>query len=199
MDREPVFSKTTRNTDRSREERIAYFDACYAEFHQAVYSNVVKLVRDPLLAEDILQDVFLVFWENMYKLDGDRIANWLFVVSFNKSMNCLKRMRKHRSLDEAEDMRDVTDETGIDEEDFAHKLQLIDEAVELLSDRKKEIFRMYRLEGKSLEEISSDMQLSVHTIKDHLKITHKLIRTYLDRTLLHYTAKELLFLWYLLN
>ncbi len=196
MDKEPVFSKPIRNTDPSREEQIAYFDVCYAEFHQAVYGNIIKLVRDPQSAEDILQDVFLVFWENMYKLDRDRVANWLFVVSFNKSMNCLNRMRKHRSLEEAEDTQD---ETGIDEKDFEQKLQLIDEAVELLSDRKKEIFRMYRMEGKTLQEISSEMQLSVHTVKDHLKITHKLIRTYLDRTPLHYTAKELLFLWYLLN
>lgn len=198
MDKEPVSSKLLNETSLSRQERIRYFDKCYADLHQAVYGNIIRLVQDPALAEDILQDVFLAFWQNADRLDPDRVVNWLFVVSFNKSMNSLKKLQRHSSLGgHPEEI--ATDEMEIDEEDFERKLQLIDRAVDLLSDRKKQIFRMYRLEGKSLQEISSEMQLSVHTIKDHLKITHKLIRAYLDKNHLYYTGAEFLFLLFFLK
>lgn len=195
MNKEQGFDKISEVPGLRGQEKISYFDKCYADLHQAVYRNIVKFVHDHTIAEDLLQDVFLAFWENMYKIDPDRVANWLFVVSYNKSVNSLKNARKFRELGEIE----IADEIEIDEADFEYKLQLIDQAVDLLPGRKKEIFRMYRLEGKSLHEISSQMQLSVHTIKDHLKIARKLIRAYLNQNHLHNSSLEFLFLLFLLR
>ncbi len=197
MNKAPALSKITRQTKFSAQEKVRYFDQCYADLHQAVYGNILKLVHDLGLAEDLLQDVFLTLWENLEKLDPDRIPNWIFVVSFNKSLSCLKRLRKDRSFSESGSREEQTDISDIDEEDFERKLQLVYDAVDLLPLRKKEIFKMYRFEGKSVDEISSEMKLSVHTVKDHLKIAHKTVRNHLFENHLRYAGTELALLLFL--
>lgn len=171
-------------------EQLSYFNQCYADFHQAVYRNIFKIVQNESVAEDILQDVFLALWENLYKIDSARTGNWLFVVSYNKSLIHLKRNCRYCELGKL----DLADHPEIDEVEFEHKLNLIDEAIERLPERKKEIFRMYKLEGKSLTEISFLTQLSINTIKDHLKIARRMIREFLDRNHLHYSNVDFLLL-----
>ncbi len=199
MDNLPATSKITRQTTFSSQEKIKRFDQYYADLHHAVYGNILKLVHDSGLAEDLLQDVFLVLWENLEELDPERIPNWVFVVSFNKSISCLKRMRKNRSFSESGELKEPTDIPAIDEEDFERKLQLVYDAVDRLPVRKKEIFKMYRFEGKSINEISSEMKLSINTVKDHLKIAHKTVRSHLFENHLTYSGAELALLIYLVT
>lgn len=150
------------------------FNQVYDSVHQAVYANILKIVQKPEAAEDLLQDVFVAFWEKIDDLDMERAANWLFVVSFNRAISYIKR--KHLVLAGEPDENLPEHEIELDEEEFSMKLSLIHQAIDELPERKKIIFKAHKLEGKPLEEIAAEMELSVHTIKDHLKIANKLIR-----------------------
>lgn len=199
MKRLPEISEITNHKKLSKQEKIQCFDECYAALHQAVYGNILKLVKEPGLAEDLLQDVFLVLWENLDKLDRERIPNWIFVVSFNKSISSLKNLRKNKDFEESGHFEGVFDASDIDEEAFEQKLQMIYNAIDLLPAQKKEIFKMYRFEGKSLDEISSKMHLSKNTVKDHLKIAHKTLKDRLFKdTADLYKADLILFLIFFL-
>ncbi len=156
--------------------RIDSFDQTYARFHQAIYANVFKIVRNHSAAEDLLQDVFIAFWENMRSLEPERIPNWLFVVSFNKSISYIKKAGKINTgpYPMQSDTPEHMPET--DEAEFEEKLLQVYEAIELLPEKKKQIFKQHRIEGKRLEQIASEMELSIHTVKDHLKIAGKLVR-----------------------
>ncbi len=156
--------------------RMDSFDQTYARFHQAIYANVFKIVRNHSSAEDLLQEVFIAFWEHMGDLEPGRIANWLFVVSFNKSISYIKKAAK-TTTDPYPLQSDPPESIPeIDETEFEEKLMQVYEAIELLPEKKKQIFKQHRIEGKRLEEIASEMELSIHTVKDHLKIAGKLVR-----------------------
>ena len=74
---------------------IAAFDAFYHQYNQVVYANIIKMVKQPEAAEDLLQEVFLALWQNRHKLRQDRsVAGWLFVVSYNKAATYLKQQLK---------------------------------------------------------------------------------------------------------
>ncbi|GAB2794596.1 RNA polymerase sigma factor [Rhabdobacter roseus] len=183
----------------SADEDLGYFDGLYEQYHQAVYANILKLVRQPELAEDLLQDVFLALWEHRSTLERERVANWLFVVSYNKSVSYLKKVRRAPSLTDpqAAELENVADGVELSEEEFMARLAMIEEAVAQLPERKKEIFRRYRFEGRSLEEIAQGLNLSVHTVKDHLKVANKSIREYIARKYpLSLTADLVLLLLY---
>lgn len=169
---------------------LEQFDACYARFHQAVYANICKLVAEAQMAEDILQDVFLSFWENRHTVDMSNAGGWLFVVSYNKSMTFLKKKLRDTSvvLPDTEFLTEVSEEQPVDEVLFQLRLSMVEEAVDHLPPRKKEVFRLCRYDGKSADEVAELLGISVFSVKDYLKQSTQFIRQYISR---HYANIEL--------
>lgn len=169
---------------------LEQFDACYARFHQAVYANICKLVAEAQMAEDILQDVFLSFWEHRHTVDMSNAGGWLFVVSYNKSMTFLKKKLRDTSvlLPDTEYLSAVSEEQPVDEALFQLRLSMVEEAVDHLPPRKKEVFRLCRYDGKSADEVAELLGISVFSVKDYLKQSTQFIRQYISR---HYANIEL--------
>jgi RNA polymerase sigma-70 factor (ECF subfamily) len=147
-----------------------------------VYANILKLVRQPETAEDILQEVFVGLWENRQKLDADKSAGgWLFVVSHNKALSFLKKKVRESIVVQWEaNLPDAppTDDS-IDEELYGLQLALIEEAVEHLPARKRDVFRRCRFEGQSTEEVARQTGISVASVNDYLKQSTRFIREYI--------------------
>lgn len=159
---------------------LSAFDNIYSQYHQAVFKNICKLVQQPEVAEDILQEVFLALWTNRHKLELTHdVARWLFVVSYNKAIQHLKNTAKEKTVLAAHPQQPATTE----DDNFALlkdlQLHLISDAIEQLSPRKKMIFRLCRLEGKSLQEAASILGISHHTAKEYLKASSAFIKTYI--------------------
>ncbi|NML40129.1 sigma-70 family RNA polymerase sigma factor [Chitinophaga sp. G-6-1-13] len=159
---------------------LAAFDSIYSQYHQAVFLNICKLVPQQEVAEDILQEVFLALWNNRHKLElTNDVARWLFVVSYNKSIQYLKNAAKEKTILATHPEQAVS----TDDDNFAAlkemQLHLISDAIEQLSPRKKMIFRLCRLEGKSLQEAASILGISHHTAKEYLKASSAFIKTYI--------------------
>ena len=157
------------------------FTRLYQRHHQKIYANILKIVHRPEYAQEILQDVFLSLWQNRYKIDARKpVASWLFVVSYNKSMDLLKKkLREH--IDFVEEYESLcTDVTEAEEQEelVDEQLRILEEAVELLSPRKREVFRLCRYEGYSIESVASMLNLSANSVSEYLKQANKSIRRY---------------------
>ena len=77
---------------RLHENDINAFNTLYWKYHGAVYANTLKLIRDAVIAEDIVQEVFITLWEKRHAINKEKdISGWLFVTSYNKSIDQLKR------------------------------------------------------------------------------------------------------------
>ena len=160
------------------------FDELYYQYNQAVFANILKLVHQYDVAEDLLQEVFMALWEHRHKLDGEKVSGWLFVTSYNKSLKYLQRQKKQATTT-IEDTTLIANEYPADdtpfEEVYNMRLSMIEEAVNLLPDRKKKVFMLYRYEGKSLEDVARMLNLSVHSVKDYLKQSNRFIRNHIAR------------------
>ncbi len=168
---------------------LEQFDKLYNQFHQAVYANIFKMVQDPQYAEDVLQEVFLALWENRSAVNMDNAGGWLFVVSYNKAMTCLKKKIRENSiiLPETVLQQDLTPETPINEELYQLRLSMVEEAINHLPPRKKEVFRLCRFDGKSHDEVAEQLGISVLSVKDYLKQSTQFIRQYISH---HYAQAE---------
>lgn len=160
------------------------FDELYAKYHKAVYLNIKKLIEDEETALDILQEVFMSLWENREKLDFKTFTGgWLFVVSYNKSISHLRK-KVSDSIDYSDNVTEIQADENKDwneqvEIDYLMKLQVLEEAVDVLPNRKKQVFQMCRFEGRSKEEVAEQLQLSTDTVKDYLKQSNQMIRRYI--------------------
>lgn len=160
---------------------LSAFDELYHQYHHAVYSNIRKLVREDSTAEDILQEVFLALWEYRHKLDAGKVAGWLFVTSYNKSIKHLKKkVRENTSLIAAGDcMPEPRQEEPVREDLYHFRVSLIEDAVSHLPERKRQVFTLCRYEGKSFDEVARIMDISPGSVKDYLKQSNRFIREYI--------------------
>src|SRR6187551_3070934 len=87
--------KTNDLASRLRNDDINAFNSLYWEYHAAIYANALKLIKDPVIAEDIVQEVFVTVWGKRHSIDPDQdFAGWLFVISYHKTVDQLKRKLK---------------------------------------------------------------------------------------------------------
>lgn len=146
------------------------FDSLYCKYHPLIYRNVFKFVKNKEESQDILQDVFVTLWESRKTIKQEQsVSGWLFVISFNKSLNHLKKKLRHSAAeDKVVSLYEASNEARDDSMD-AH-YQVLHTAIEELSPQKQKVFKLCKLEGKSYEEAARQLNISRHTVKEYLSL-----------------------------
>ena len=140
------------------------FDTLYLHYFEPLVKHVAEITKDVAAAEDIVQDTFYKMWERRETFSKyDKIAGWLFVSTYNASMNYLRKIvadkKNQQHIPQAEDT-----DYKIHEEQF----RLMEEAIEQLPPQRKKIFRLCKLEGLTYDQAAEQLGISRNTVKDHL-------------------------------
>jgi RNA polymerase sigma-70 factor (ECF subfamily) len=129
-------------------------------------------------AEDIAQNVFANIWENLDNIDPSRnFSGYLYVIAKNmafKQMARKKLYEKYRdyavNLEAPLDL--ATDEVVINRETAL----LINIYVENMPTQRKRVFEMHNKHGKSDSDRASLLDVSINTVRTHLKLAKKGLR-----------------------
>ncbi|OYD45066.1 hypothetical protein CHU00_13880 [Sphingobacterium cellulitidis] len=177
---------------------VTAFNQLYQHYHRPVHANILKFVKNPDQSAEILQDVFIALWQNRYKINTEKsVGGWLFVVSYNKSMNILKqKLKQSITYLEELDKELIADNTASIEieEQFEIQLEILEEAVNELPPRKKEVFKLHRYEGCSKEDVANRLGISLSSVNDYLKQSNQTIRKYIISHHPEHIGKALLLL-----
>ncbi|TXH20709.1 MAG: sigma-70 family RNA polymerase sigma factor [Chitinophagaceae bacterium] len=174
---------------------VAAFDILYNKYHIAIYNNVLKLTRNPIIAEDIVQETFIKLWEKRNTLDINKnISGWLFLVSHNLTIDYLRKQVKEIArevLPENISVNHADEELKATEEQW----QILEDAIQLLSPQKKKVFELCKLQGKTYEQAANELGISKHTIKEYLSEAVMFIKKYVqDKQMLQFFAGSVFFL-----
>lgn len=161
--------KTTDLAARLRNNDINAFNTLYWEYHAAVYANALKLIKDPVVAEDIVQDVFVTLWGKRHAIDPEQdLAGWLFVVSHHKTIDQLKQKIRHalvqKKLSIAGENQSVIVNSDVKEE----QLISIEQAVDQLSPQKRKVFELCKVQGRTYQKAAEELHISKYTVKEYL-------------------------------
>ena len=145
-----------------------------------------RRVRDPLDAEDILQDVFHALVEaNRLVMPIDHVTGWLYRVARNRITD-LFRARTTVPL-ELEDL--LPSPRGGPEAEFARTLLLeaLEQAIAELPAEQREVFVAHEIEGRSFKDMSAASGVSINTLLSRkryavLRLRERLRTTYDDLT-----------------
>ena len=144
------------------------FARLYDRYGQAAYSLAVRVVRDRELAADVVQDAFLVVWNQASKFDADRgqPSSWILTVTHHRAVDIVRREHRRRAdpLDEARDGADPA--MPVDEQAWVGVAgEQVRAALRTLPDQQREVIELAYFAGYTQSELAERLALPIGTIK----------------------------------
>ena len=140
----------------------------FRTFHQPVKNFVFYKTGDMDLAEDIMQDVFLKFWEKKGEIRLATAKSLLYTIAGNLSKNRLE----HRQVvlqfanSYVHPPHSHSPEFEAELKEFDARLQ---KAIADLDEKNRVVFLMNRIDGMTYQEIAENIGLTVKAVEKRMK------------------------------
>ena len=167
--------------DKADEFEKLYFDN-YTNLCQSVY----RFVKDEDITKDIVQDVFLTYWQKIHELRiNESVVYYLKKSCVNQALNYLKE-RERRENRENNFSKEVNESSSSNERpDTKYEAKELSNAIQQTIDDLpmacKNAFLLSRHEEKSYKEIATLLNISVNTVEKHIGKALKVLRKALKK------------------
>lgn len=146
------------------------FNHIYNKYSSGLTANLIRLLKNDVLVEEVLQETFMALWENRDNLDVDKsVDGYLFRISANKAKNLFKRAAHDQK------MRDYfypAIEAGyehIEAQLFRKENEkLLHSLLEKLPPKQREVYTLCKLHGLTYREVSKRLNIAESTINSHI-------------------------------
>lgn len=157
------------------------FDAIYRAYGEMIALRLQRLIKLPEHVEELHQDVFVRLWNHRLQLNpSTSIKAYLFTIARNLAIDFYRKTAKSKEL-EGQLLRHISlSYHHIDMLlNYKETQQIIEDVISKLPERRQEVFRMIKLEGRSYKEASHYFGVSMSTIKDHMEKSSAFLKTQL--------------------
>ena len=157
------------------------FDQLFERYSQPLYRFSKSLLKNHEDAEGIVQEVFFRIWKKRREIDESRsFSSYLFSIAHNVIVDQVrKRVKEQKYEDFIVRQAQVSYMNPEDEMEFNELKSLVDDVVSELPERRKQIYRLSRVEGLSHKEIAKRMNIQAKTVENQLNLALKQIRSQL--------------------
>jgi RNA polymerase sigma-70 factor, ECF subfamily len=167
-----------------REDNMFAFDALYERYSKRIYKFAYSILKSVEESENILQDVFLNLWENRRNVEKDSsVKYYIFTICYNSSISLIrKKARETQFIDYLKSLQDINQDPANLEAEYIELEKRVNEIIEQLPQRQKEVYVLHRVEGLKYEEIAKRLYISVNTIETHMSRALKTIQEKLGKS-----------------
>lgn len=159
------------------------FEHLYSHYKRQIYHNLYRLVHQHEVAEELMHDVFLKVWQLRGCIDSDKsFGAFLQKIAGNLAIDYYRRAALDRRMQEeliytAMRHEDAT-EAYLEQ---AENRELVQSVLARLPPKRREVFMLCRMEGKSYAEVAEIMGIGVGTVNDHVVKATRFIRSELTK------------------
>lgn len=158
------------------------FRALFDRYRNKIYSLGIYLTRSEIMAEELVQDVFLKVWKCRTELASVVYFNaWLRTIAKNTCSNYLRSLAIEKMA-----MMNIADNSPKDTESFENELivrefeQIIQHAITQLPPQQQKVYLLSKQCFKKQDEIAKEMDISIYTVKEYMKLAQRSIRRHLE-------------------
>lgn len=154
------------------------FDREYNKLCQYAYTYM----QDTHLAEDVVQDTFIKIWENKRELIASPDVKFYLITAVRN--NCITAIRKQKTQQTTytDDIKEPEPEPYFRASQHAEKqsedTRKIEEALNQLPPKCKEVFLLVKLHGMSYKQAAESLEISVKTVENQMGKAIKILREY---------------------
>jgi RNA polymerase sigma-70 factor (ECF subfamily) len=145
------------------------FQQLFDLYYSPLAAIACSYLNDPDEAEDVVQQLFIKFWEEKhYRNINSSLKRYLSVALKNSCINHIARKKTHTTrLNNAIIEEEVTQAIDLLLENEQH--HLFDKALNGLPVQSRRSLELVYFSGESYNGAATKMNISVNTIKSHLK------------------------------
>lgn len=157
------------------------FATLYRYYSPRLYTNILKMVREPKVAEDLVQELFTKIWQRK-EAEGlaENFEGYLYRTAHNLAVDYFRKLQRDQKL--LQRFRWIASEniTSI-EEALYHRYSsaILEKAIACLPKQQRMVYQLVRIDKHSYKEAAAIMGISVHTVKEYLGAITKSIQNFL--------------------
>lgn len=154
------------------------FDLLVIKYQNRVLSIISRFVKDQAEAEDVAQEAFIKAYRAIKNFRGDSaFYTWLYRIAVNTAKNYLMTKKRRPGMDVAlDDEEEYSDhieslqeaETPENHLDREHLKQVINKAIDSLSEELKTAICLREFDGLSYEQIAEALDCPIGTVRSRI-------------------------------
>jgi RNA polymerase sigma-70 factor (family 1) len=156
------------------------FEQLYHNYKVRIYGNLFKMVKSGDVAEELLQELFVKIWIGKENLDPDKsFKAYLFKIAENLVYDFFRKAAVNKKM-EAYLVSAATPSVSPIEQHIYYKEgnYVLARAIERLPPKRKQVYVLCKIEGKSYEEVSRLLGVSISTVNEHIVKASRVVRKY---------------------
>lgn len=158
------------------------FTDIYNLYSRKLFLHILHITKDQDTAEGLLQDVFVKVWDNRSSIDPDQsFQAWLYTIARNTVYSYFRQLAKDQKLQEQlfhhfDELYEIEVDSNLQDK----QEQLLDRALATLSERRRQVFQLCKIERKSYEEAAVLLGISTSTVSNLMVKANQEIRKFIQ-------------------
>jgi RNA polymerase sigma factor (sigma-70 family) len=156
----------------------------YENYSDTLYGVAYKVVKDEMLAQDVLQESFVKIWKKADSYDPTKakLFTWLFRITRNTAID---KLRSSKTKTDKEIQLDVSDVYKVGIEGINPDFIDMRENLSKLDSKYQIVLEALFFDGMTQQEASDELEIPLGTIKSRLKIgLRELRKIYIEPVIL---------------
>jgi len=153
--------------------------------HDRIYGLLMRLTRNPDMAQELEQQTWIKAWRNLPRFRGDSsFSTWVYTIATRTAQDAHRRMKRRGEVEYLEDLDQPTTGSGPAQPDRALMNRetggRIQDALAQLGEKHRTVLVLRELEGLSYEEMAKVLKCRVGTVMSRLHHARQQIRLHLE-------------------
>lgn len=160
-------------------DQLAY-EQIYFSFSKELLIAAYRKTGDKVIAEELVQNIFISLWEKRAGLEISNLNAYLFgalklsVINHIRSLVSANKYMEHQTLTYSENHEDTSNLVDL------HDLtSVIEKGINSLPEKTQEVFRLSRYQHHSTKDISAELNISEKAVEYHITRSIKRIKEYI--------------------
>ena len=148
-------------------------------YKDKAFSLLKRMLRDPMDAEEVLQDAFLKAYNSLHSFRQDaKFSTWFYKIVYNSALTTLasKKRQIEKEMSSIEDHFDLGEYDNEIYSTTENAEQYVLKMVDKLPTRHALVLILFYIDGMSINEVSQVMDLSLVNVKVLLHRSRKELR-----------------------
>jgi RNA polymerase sigma-70 factor, ECF subfamily len=143
----------------------------YDRYGQTAYALAYRMLRNPTLAEDAVQEAFLTVWRNASRFVPERAkaSTWLLTIVHRRAVDLVRKEERRRTEPFSPAVEAASSESGADEAAWVRlQRERVQDALRRLPDEQRETLELAYYGGFTQSELAERLGQPLGTIKSRM-------------------------------